>query len=328
MDEDTLGAEVTRPSWHPSAAVGTGRQPSAAVGSCRHSRPPYADGVPDHPLEPLAALDGVPGAVAAARAACEELRWHRALRRQWPVARTEAGVRCAHAGAEADGLRVPLDVVRDVARGAAAPPSGPDGALLRGALGVQAEVERLMAAPGATRALRVVPLGQLLARLHAVGRGAPDPDAGVPRRDAQPQDLRGLGAAPVGSELADRLALLADLVARPLPATVPALVLAAVVHGELMTLRPFASGNAAVARGVLRHLLTAGGVDPVGVVVPEAAWSARPAVHLATAAGYAAGGAAGVGAWVQHVAAAVQVGAAEGTRVADAVLAGRLAPAD
>lgn len=282
--------------------------------------------MPDHPLEPLAALEGVPEAVAAARAACEELRWHRALRRQWAVARAEAGVRCAHAGLAADGLRLPVDVVRDVARGAVAPPAGPDGAALRGALGVQAEVERLMAAPGATRADRV-PLGQLLARLHAVGRGGPDAGAGVPRRDAQPQDLRGLGAAPVGAELADRLALLGELVARPLPPAVPGLVLAAVVHGELLTLRPFAAGTAAVARGVLRHLLTAGGVDPVGVVVPEAAWAARPAVHLSAAAGYAAGGPAGVGAWVRHVAAAVQVGAAEGTRVADAVLAGRLAPA-
>ncbi len=282
--------------------------------------------MPDHPLEPLAALDGVADAVAEARAACEELRWHRALRRQWAVARTEAGVRCAHAGLAADGVRVPLDLVRDVARGAAAAPTGPDGDAVLGALAVQAEVERLMAAPGATRQVTVVPLGQLLARLHAVGRGVPERTSGALRGGAQPLDLRGLGPAPSGPELGTRLALLADLVARPLPPTLPALVLAAVVHGELMTLRPFPAGNAAVARGVLRHLLTHGGVDPVGVVVPEAAWAARPAVHLSAAAGYATGAAVGVGTWVRHVAAAVQVGAAEGTRVADAVLAGRLAP--
>lgn len=282
--------------------------------------------MPEHPLEPLARLDGVAEAVAAARAACEELRWHRALRRAWPVARAEAGVRCAHAGAAVDGVRLPIELVRDVARGAAAPPAGPDGDVVRGLLGVQAEVERLMASPGATRSPSV-PLGQLLARLHAVGRGTPDDAAGRLRSGDQPGDLRGLGPAPVGAELGDRLAALAELVARPLPAEVPALLLAAVVHGELMTVRPFPSGNGAVARGVLRHLLTRGGVEPVGVAVPEAAWAARPTVHLGAAAGYATGTPAGVGGWVRHVAAAVQVGAAEGTRVADAVGAGRLTSA-
>ncbi len=291
-------------------------------------------------------MDGVADAVAQARTACEELRWHRALRRQWLVARTEAGVRCAHAGAVVDGVRLPLDVVRDLARGAVGTPSGPDVVAVLAALRVQAEVERLMAAPGAVRATGPVPFNQLLARLHvaatAIGAagsraaarsggtagsgGAPasDDTAGRPRADGAPQDLRGLGGAPSGAELAARLTLLADLIAEPLPPQVPALVLAAVAHGELLALRPFDRGNGPVARAVFRHLLTAGGVDPVGVVVPEARWAGEPNVYLAAAAGFATGTAEGLAHWLRYCAQSVVSGAATGRAVADAVLAGRL----
>lgn len=280
--------------------------------------------MPDHPLEPLATLPGVAAAVDAARVACEELRWHRALRRSWPVARTEAGVRSAHAGAALDGVRIPLDLVRDVARGAVGPPPGAMGQVLVANLRAHAEVERLMGPPGATRPA-AVPFGQLVSRLHAVGHGAA---GGRPRTTEEPSDLRGLGTAVAGAELGERLAALAHLVATPLPPTVPALLLAAVVHGELMTLRPYARGNGLVARATFRHLVTRGGVDPVGVVVAESAWTADPNVHLGAAAGYAAGAAPGVAGWARHCAAAVVAGAAEGRRIADAVLAGRLAPQD
>ena len=277
--------------------------------------------MPTHPLEPLLALDGVAAAVDEARQACETLRWHRALRRQWGVARIEAGVRAAWAGAELDGLRVPLDLVRDVARGAVAPPAGPDGDALAGAVRVQAAVEQRMAAPGAPHADRT-PAGQLLAHLHAAV--VADDAAGRLRAEEPPADLRGLGAAPTGPELAGRVAALTELMGGRLPAHVPALLLVAVVHGELVTLRPFTRGNGAVARAMTRHLLTAGGVDPVGVVVPEVRWAAEPTVYLSAAARYATGTPEGVGHWLRYCAASVVSGAAQGTTVADAVLAGRL----
>lgn len=287
-----------------------------------------------HPLEALAGEPAVAAAVGRARDACEQLRWHRALRRQWSVARTEAGVRCAHAGGVLDGVRLPVDLLRDVARGAAAMPAGPDGAAAAGALRVQAEVERLMPAPGASRAVSP-PFAQLLARLHAAAVGPPgtgglvegelDAQAvGRPRGVEPPEDLRGLGPAPTGELLSARLAMLAELLAAPLPIRVPALVRAAVVHGELMALRPFRRANGAVARAVFRHLLTVDGVDPVGVIVPEVTWSAAANVHLASAAGFATGSSAGVVAWVEHCAEATVAGAAEGAAIADAVLAGRL----
>lgn len=279
-----------------------------------------------HPLEALARLDGVPEAVEEAREACTELRWHRALRRRWDVVRTESGVRCAWAGSVLDGVRLPLDLVRDVARGAASV-GGPEGDVVLGALRAQAEVTARMAPPGAPGSGAEPPLGQLLARLHSV---LGHPEAGRPRGDAQPEDLAGLGGAPTGLELTQRLGALADLVRAPLPPSVPALVLVGVVHGELLALRPFARGNAAVARAVLRHQLTRSGVDPVGVVVPEVAWLDQPAVHLSRAAGMASGSPEGAAVWLRHCAAAVVRGAHEATGIADAVLAGRglVAPAD
>lgn len=289
--------------------------------------------MPSHPLDALTRLDGVADAVAEARSACEELRWHRALRRQWLVARTEAGVRCAQAGAVVDGVRLPLDLVRDLARGAAGTPSGADVGAALAALRVQAEIERLMPAPGAVQATRAIPFNQLLARLHAAatagaaqgaGPGGSSDVVGRPRSDGQPQDLRGLGPAPSGAELSARLGQLADLVAAPLPPQVPALVLAAVVHGEVLALRPFARGNGPVARAAFRHLLTSGGVDPVGVVVPEARWAQEPNAYLAAAARFATGTPDGVAHWLRYCAQSVVSAAAVGRAVADAVLAGRL----
>nr|WP_297430147.1 Fic family protein [uncultured Actinotalea sp.] len=281
-----------------------------------------------HPLAGLAALP-VTADVEAARRACEELRWHRALRRQWAVARTEAGVRAARASAALEGARVPLDLVRDVARGAAPAPEGAVGEVLRGALRVQAEVERLMAPPGTTARPAPVPFRQLLARLHVAATAGPTDEAGAaatgrPRR-GEPRDLAGLGPAPAPGEVDARLDVLAEVVDAPSSAAVPGLLVAAVAHGELLALRPFEHGNGLVARAVFRHLLVREGVDVVGVVVPEVAWAAQPLPYVATAAQFAAGSADGVAAWLRWCAAAVVRGAQEGTAVADAVLAGRLA---
>lgn len=274
-----------------------------------------------HPLEPVAALDGVRAAVDAARTACDELRWHRALRRRWAEVRAEAGVRAVAHGLAADGVPVPLEQVRDVARGAQEAPSGPVGTALQGALRAHAEVERLVPAPGG--AAPSVPPGQLLARLHAAAVG-PDPSAGRPRGSGEPGDLRGLGEAPSGDVLGVRLTALADLLGTRLPPAVPALVLAAVAHGEVLLLRPFERANGVVARGVLRYLLVRHGADPLGVTVPEVAWAPNPMLHVAAAAHLGTGEPAGVARWVVHCAESVVTGAAEARRVADAVLAGRL----
>ena len=75
------------------------------------------------PLLALAGLPGVPEQVAAARAACEELRWHPAMRRRSAECRAEAAVWAARSSAALEGARLPVAVVRDGVRGAVALPS-------------------------------------------------------------------------------------------------------------------------------------------------------------------------------------------------------------
>lgn len=286
------------------------------------------------PLAPLLTLPGVREAVDAARTACEELRWHEAFRRRSAEVRAEAGLRAARASAALDGARLPLEAVRemavglDPARGGDVRQPGDDHAadVVRGALQAQAMVEARMPALGARSTPALPPFGQLLAAVHSAATAgwlAPD-DVGRLRTVDQPLDLRGLGAAPTGPEVAARMELLGQVA---WGSRAPALLVAGVVHGELLAVRPFAAGNGVVARAMSRLLLTTGGLDPTGTVLPEIGWAANPNPYLAAAAMFAVGapdGPDGVVAWLVGCAAAVQAGAREAGLVADAVLAGTL----
>ena len=276
-------------------------------------------------LERLAVLPGVPEAVDEAREACTRLRWHPALRRRAAEARAEAGVRAVRASAALAGARLPVDLVRDVARGAADFPPDASGRAALGVLRAHAEAEAL--APGWERA----PL-QVLARLHVVAAAGliPDDALGRPRLAGEaPGDgadlLRADGSplpAADPAELPGRLGALADLLAAPAP--VPALVVAALAHAEIATLRPFVAANGVVARAVCRALVVARGLDPTGVAVWEAALLAAGPPYPLALAGYAGGTADGVRTWLLLFARAVTDGVAEGLAVADAVVAGRL----
>jgi hypothetical protein len=274
-------------------------------------------------IERLAALPGVAGAVDDAREACTRLRWHPALRRRAAEARAEAGIRAVRASAALAGARLPVDLVRDVARGAAGFPRDVSGRAAQGVLRAHAEAEAL------ARGWEQAPL-QVLARLHVVAAAGlvPDDALGRPRL---PGETPGDGAdllRPDGSalpavdpaELPGRLAALADLVGAP----GPALVVAALVHAEIATLRPFVAANGVVARAVCRALVVGRGLDPTGVAVWEAALLAAGPPYPLALAGYAEGTADGVRSWLLLFARAVTDGAGEGRAVADAVLAGRL----
>jgi hypothetical protein len=103
------------------------------------------------------------------------------------------------------------------------------------------------------------------------------------------------------------------------------LVVAAVVHGELLALRPFTTANGLVARAVARTLVITRGLDPTGVAVPDIGWlEGGPASYIAMAAAYTSGTPDGVSTWIRYCANAFLVGVREGGLVADAVLAGRL----
>jgi hypothetical protein len=113
-----------------------------------------------------------------------------------------------------------------------------------------------------------------------------------------------------------RLGLLADLVAGG--TSVPAPVLVAVVHGELLGLTPFPTANGVVARAAARLAAVAAGLDPKGLAVPEVGHLRHAARYREAAAGFAAGTADGIAEWLKHCCAQWEAGAQEGLSIANA----------
>jgi len=193
-------------------------------------------------LRQLAVLPGVPDAVEAAREACTALRWHQALRRRTAEAAAETTVRAARASAALEGAELPVALVRDQLRGARPLPPDAVGATVAGALRATVEAGRLGEVTRRSPA-------QALARLHTAAAAGlvPEESLGRPRRRGEaPRDLGGpRRVAPPADEVAARLEALAGLLSAE--GDVPALVLAAIAHGELLALRPFVAGNGVVA---------------------------------------------------------------------------------
>lgn len=240
------------------------------------------------PLAPLVELPGVAEAVARARDALVGVHNHPVNRRGWPATAAEAGLRAARASAALDGAPLdpaPTDVVADP--------------VLAGAVRVAEELGRLLGV------WRTAPL-QALARLHVVAAAdlvpeGSDDDLGRPRGSA---------------ETSARLGLLADLVTGG--TSVPAPVLVAVVHGELLALAPFPSANGVIARAAARLTAVASGLDPKGLAVPEVGHLRRAAEYRTAAAGFAGGTREGLTAWLLHCCAQWEAGAREGRSIADA----------
>jgi hypothetical protein len=175
---------------------------------------------------------------------------------------------------------------------------------------------------------------QALARLHvlaAADLGVPEDHLGRPRVAAEDpvEDPLELGEAPSPLEVSARLDGLFRLLLAPTAA--PAVVVAGVVHGELLALRAFGTADGLVARAAARLVLVDRGLDPKAVSAPEVGFAeldaaARrgahghgPATDHGTydvmARGYVSGGPPGVAAWLVHCAQAVSLGAREGLAV-------------
>ncbi|BAX94761.1 oxidoreductase [Mycobacterium shigaense] len=242
------------------------------------------------PLAPLLELPGVAAASDAAREALGRAHRHRANLRGWPASAAEAAWRAARASSVLDGGPARLEDLAD-------PVSDP---VFGGALRVSQALE---GGGGALVGIwQRAPL-QALARLHmlAAADQVGDDRLGRPRADAQ---------------LGPRLELLAQLVTGRTAA--PAPVVAAVAHGELLTLKPFGSADGVVARGVSRLVTIAGGLDPHGLGVPEVSWMRKPADYRAAAAGFADGTPKGLAAWLVLCCRAMQEGAQEALSIAAA----------
>jgi hypothetical protein len=272
-------------------------------------------------LATLSALPGVAEATDAARDACTRLRWHQGLRRGVPAAAAESRVRGARASAALEGAEMDVAVVRDLMRGATAWPQSPDPleATLLGAVRATAETEHI-------RAMVVMAPSQALARVHAAAAGhlLPEPQVGRPRQAGEiPQELSVLGPAPDEAVVRQRLLGILGLLLCAKEA--PAVVVAALVHAEIATVRPFVRANGIVARAMERTVIQASGLDPTGVAVTELGHGAGGgAAYLGALAAYGSGSEQGVALWITHCARAIVAGAQEGGRIADAVLVGRL----
>lgn len=247
-------------------------------------------------LAPLSALPGVAQAGEEAREALGRAHRHRTNLRGWPTTAAEASLRAARASSVLDGG--PLKFSEEGPGGSPAAGNDP---VLAGALRV---AEALEGGEGAVVSVwRRAPL-QAIARLHALAAAdlVDGGEVGRPR-----------GEVDVGR----RLELLADIATS---SRVPATVLAAVMHGELLTLKPFATANGVVARGVSRLVTIASGLDPHGLGVPEVHWMRRSGDYLAAARGFAAGTPEGLRAWLVLSSEGLHAGAREALSIAQSHL--------
>lgn len=241
-------------------------------------------------------LPGVAEASDRAREALGRAHRHKANLRGWPLTAAEAALRAARASSVLDGGPVRLDDLADA--GVVSEP------VFGGALRVAQALEG--GGGPLVGAWRRAPL-QALARLHVLAAAdlADDERLGRPRADA---------------EIGPRLELLADVVTRPTQASAP--VVAAVAHGELLTLKAFGSADGVVARAVSRLVTIASGLDPHGLGVPEVRWMRQPADYREGARRFGEGTPEGVAAWLVLCCRGLQAGAQEALSIAESVAGG------
>lgn len=243
------------------------------------------------PLQPLVDLPGVRDAADRARDALGEVHRHKTNRRGWPTTAAEAAVRAARASASIDGGSTELPGAGEVGD-----------PVLTGALRVAQALDG-DALTNTVSTWQRAPL-QTLARLHLLAAaGLVDDEAALGRPRTEP----GVG---------ERLDLLAQLVTGGTKA--PAPVLAAVVHGELLALRPFGTGDGVVARAASRLVAVSTGLDPHNLGVPEVSWLRRQEAYRAAAMGFESGTVEGVGGWVILCCGALEAGAREALSIAEA----------
>ncbi|WP_186627202.1 oxidoreductase [Rhodococcus sp. BP22] len=243
------------------------------------------------PLAPLLELPGVIDAAERARDALGAVHRHKTNRRGWPATAAEAAVRAARSSSALEGGSMDF------------PREGEDGdPILAGALRVGAALDG-DALSIMLSTWKSAPL-QALARLHLLA--AAD----------LVEDKSALGRPRSDDGIGERLDFLAQLVTGG--SSAPAPVIAAIVHGELLTLKPFESADGVVARAASRLVAASSGLDPHNLGVPEVSWLRRSQAYRDGAAGFASGTATGVGSWVILCCGALEAGAMEATSIAEA----------
>lgn len=303
----------------------------------------------------LAREERVAAASEALYEASAQLRWQEALRKRWREARAEASVRAAVSGAAIEGAVVSAQALREQIatgpKGAGAHASSKDPAW-DAATGLWRAHSHLVGympdLVGRTRP--VVPAtAQLMATLHrdvagplAVGGLISEAVVGCPRESGQALENQSLegggllegrkaaftggqllegGPGPNlgGQELRERLEQIVALIDTP---NLPALVRVALVHAEMLTVRPFALANGALGRLLVRHLSVRDGLDPTGVSVSDYYAGRVPGAYAEAAQAYASASLEGVVAWIIWQAEALLEGMRQGSELSRAVQAG------
>ena len=205
----------------------------------------------------------MPSAFAATRDGIDVMLRDRGLRQTTPDQTAESLLRGAHASAVLEGSASSAEEVRT--------DSGDQ--IAQAAVRVSTELLSLVPVLGRSPA-------QVFARLHVLTGGA---SAG----------------RPVSPEAANRLQSLSQTLLRT---SAPALLVAALVHADLVTAAPFADHNGIVARAAERLVLVARGVDPASLVVPEAGHLALRAEYESNLRAYRDGGTSGLHSWLLYAA--------------------------
>ncbi|KUL69253.1 MULTISPECIES: hypothetical protein [unclassified Streptomyces] len=263
------------------------------------------------PLAALGSLPGVPEAVESVRKAVDRVYGHRIMRRRSNEITSEAALRGARGSAALSGADWALEEVRRRTDF-----SGDDEARVMGAaLRLTAEAGQLLSI------WRQSPL-RVLARLHLVAAAEGDERVGRPRQEGEAVDEPLIELPlPSAGEAHGRLEGLSELIIAG--GSAPALVTAAVVHGELLALRPFTSHNGLVARTAERVVLVGSGLDPKSVCAAEVGHAELGrAAYLAALDGYVSGTPEGMAAWIAHCGKAVELGARESVAVCEALQRG------
>jgi possible oxidoreductase len=139
------------------------------------------------------------------------------------------------------------------------------------------------------------------------------------RENGKPLLEGGPGPNLGGQELRERLEQIVALIDTP---NLPALVRVALVHAEMLTVRPFALANGALGRLLVRHLSVRDGLDPTGVSVSDYYAGRVPGAYAEAAQAYASASLEGVVAWIIWQAEALLEGMRQGSELSRAVQAG------
>jgi hypothetical protein len=255
-------------------------------------------------------LPGVSDGVSAARTAVDALLSNRTVRRRSAEVSLESSLHGAWASARLAGAEFDLGEVRS---GSAA--SDP---IVQGALRAQAAIGSLT--DTWTRAPR-----QALARLHVLAAAdlVTDTDAlGRPAAGGTAGGMAGGIAGGTAGGMAGAAARLDTLAAVLSSTAAPAVVVAAIVHGELLSLDAFAPVSGIVARVAVRLTLIERGLDPKSLVVVEAGHRDLADEYAAALTAYRSGSPDGLARWIRHCADAVVAGALEATAICEAIARG------